>query len=378
MTLQPTQSTFDPAIPSFSGFDDLGGIDDARDVRGRTTSALEKLLEVCEGVIKQGEREKWSEFFVASGFDRHGVGDRIYNSIYRRLKDVNLKHVFFTGDDLIYFISAKANNDYGEPGSFALGLFTGCLLHLLTIRNRAQGRRTRFYINGQGNKFDYLFCGAREVDELIVDNFNGSHLCTHVGSFNGHVDYVVIMNSSGERLGSNIGSDHGEINNVIFINTNGESTALCIGSPFDSNKTKIRKNQIGNVIIVNNYGEDVAWSVGFGSYVNNVIIINADGLSGGQGIGSHLGFKGKVIRLLIYPQYNLRKEDYGTPMPEAKHIYLHDNALTEYSRLTSGHTIDELIEVANKMNGGYEEQYLNMLYGMIPPTLKRVSGCKHK
>jgi len=134
-----------------------------------------------------------------------------------------------------------------------LGLYTGCLLDLLTERRREQGLETCFYINGQGRKFDYLFSFAKHVDKVIVDNFNARSICSYIANGGGKANLVLVMNCKGDFIASDVGSDKGSnVGMVIMSNVEGQET--CFGTGGYGAKA-------GIVLLVNNKGNDMGGNV---------------------------------------------------------------------------------------------------------------------
>lgn len=100
----------------------------------------------------------------------------LYSSTYDMTKTID-----FSEQDLKDMIFTKANMDYEYQDARAIGAYTGILLQILTERKREKGKNTRFYINGQENNFNFLFYGAKDVGDLIVENFKGTYICSMLG-----------------------------------------------------------------------------------------------------------------------------------------------------------------------------------------------------
>lgn len=225
MTYQPTNPTFNPAIPSFSGFDDLGEIDEPRTVQVREKTTLDKLLKIEQRLVTNYKPRRGEHF-------------KIYQKLYPQIRE-ELNTFPFTEDDLRSLILTKANSNYCLAESQMLGLYTGMLLHLLTERNQEQGKRTSFYINGNGNRFDYLFLYAQFVDEVIVDNFVGQCICHNIAS-DGRANRIVGMNIEGQSPLLWCG-EGGVVSQIIGINIKGDNV---FDPPFSSTR-------IAQVVAVN-------------------------------------------------------------------------------------------------------------------------------
>ena len=160
-------------------FGDLKEIEGARDTQARPTTNLERLLElerrfVAEVASEVRERE------AKNNFTLHGSDAlRIFGN---KLCGQELSNIDFNERDLKTLVLTMVNSDYDSDESRkALGLYTGILLQSLTEKNVKQGKRTRVYINGYGNRFDYLFYACKHVDELVLENFTGDYICSSMG-----------------------------------------------------------------------------------------------------------------------------------------------------------------------------------------------------
>jgi len=146
------------------------------------------------------------------------LGKKMYSHIYKDTEGL-LNDVSFSEADLKSFIYTKCDVELPfHWHKIVLGMYTGCLLELLTKRNRQDGKRTRFYINGNGSTFGYLFYRARDVDMLVVENFYGLGLCNDIGANSGHADIVIVNNIKSVCGCSGFGSDNGSIDMLYMTN----------------------------------------------------------------------------------------------------------------------------------------------------------------
>ncbi|MBW3017851.1 hypothetical protein KY325_01695 [Candidatus Woesearchaeota archaeon] len=219
-------------------FEDLKGIEKEREEKVETSN-LEKLIEIGNWAIKKYRRRNFDK--------RYKVHEDMY-------KDLLKKQPEFTEADLKSYVLAKANSDYEQKERLALGFYTGCLLQILTERNNEQEKRTRIYINGHGNRFDNLFDYARTVDDLIIDNFQGEHICHGIG-INGNVNSLTILNCKGYGIASEIGAYGGKAGIILLANNNGFTTG---------SGTSFKKGKTGLFLLTNNEGDNPA-----GSLANN-------------------------------------------------------------------------------------------------------------
>ncbi len=151
----------------------------------------------------------------------------LMGSMYKHFKE-ELKNVDYTEEDIKSFIFANINRKLTEDEAKVLGLYTGCLLSILTDKNKAQNKPTKLYIDGGGARFDYLFHSARHVDELIVDNFEGISPCNGVGE-DGYANLVAITNCKGDNIGIELGAN-GKLGLVILVNNEDDEGSITAAS----------------------------------------------------------------------------------------------------------------------------------------------------
>src|SRR3989338_8008802 len=220
----------------FGLLSDLSGIQEQRDIQVREQTLLEKLINIEQGILLHVVRyiliDKFSKRIDkllnkqpnddSEEFLESGMLSSIYSYLTKELEPVE-----FSEKDLTEYILSRTNNY--DRDSLVCGVFSGFLLSLMTERNQAQGKRTRFYINGSGNSFDYLFAFARTVDELIVENFSGDYICTNIGSNGGVANQVVGLNLKGNYALADIGTDGGNVSLVLGVGIKGISALSSIG-----------------------------------------------------------------------------------------------------------------------------------------------------
>ncbi|MBI4454121.1 hypothetical protein HY636_05755 [Candidatus Woesearchaeota archaeon] len=287
-----------------SGFDALAGIEEARDVRGRPQTTLDRLLEVGEYFIKEYSGRGDIYFSNVNAMNK----DKAYVQLYQELEGQKLKGVDFTEEDLRQYVLAKANSDYSaEIQQKVLGMYTGALLQLLTERNKEQEKLTIFQFNGRGNRFDYLFYFAKFIDNIIIENFTGNGICGYIGSYNGNVNEIMCINIEGEGVCSNVGSYNGHVNSIILINGKGKFAASNIGSNKGHAEHAISINQDGDYTLADGGGH---WG-----NLEHTIIINNVGKQ--QPFSVFNASKGTAIRIADWrnhespnPEYMLRSIHY--------------------------------------------------------------------
>ena len=111
-----------------------------------------------------------------------------------------LDNIVFSQSDLENYVLSRSIQDLSDGSeSYFIGFYSGILLSTLTERNFAEGKRTRIYLDGLGNNFDYLFTHANKIDQLIVENFNGDRICSNMGAF-GSFKSIAAINCSGDYI----------------------------------------------------------------------------------------------------------------------------------------------------------------------------------
>lgn len=200
----------------------LKGINKEREIKERESTSLEKLLEIGKKIVRKYAVKlpaHFQRFYDEFKLDKL---DEPYEDIYQELKCRELKGIDFSKTDLQNLVLSFVNNNSDNYEAIILGLYTGNLLHMLTQRNKEQGKRTNIYINGYGNRFDYLFFYAKVGNNLIVENFKGNWICAFVGHREKRVNRVI----GKDIIGSN--SFHSsKIDHLVLINIDGFCTAEC-------------------------------------------------------------------------------------------------------------------------------------------------------
>ena len=249
-------------------------------VKAREKTVLEDLTEAYDGVFER---------YIKGSRYRIPV-DEIYEDMYNHLEKDVLHDISYTKGDLDDFIHSKGNTSSNNYSQF-LGFYTGCLLDLLTERNRAAGLSTTFYFDGKGISFDYLFTNARNVDKLIVDNFEGHHICSEIATSGDKVNMVVLMNIEGDCLGYRIGSRNGEAGLLISLNNKfreGMPNNLGSGVFFNSGN---RKGKLGMALMLDDsynaqIGSNIAsaeGTVGLIGLFDSKVQVPLDGVARGGG-----------------------------------------------------------------------------------------------
>ncbi|MBT5022819.1 hypothetical protein HOK51_08010 [Candidatus Woesearchaeota archaeon] len=182
--------------------------------------ALKKLKGIKPKGVKVRDQTKFEQLFnlakiVMSGFNQVKPNKFLditfkqnFDVVYDQVKSVS----DFSKNDLETFVLSLSGDieDHSENTfsdiyfddnkKYVLGLFTGALLTVLTKRNIKQNKKTIINIDGNNQRFDYLFAGARQVDQLVLKNFKGEGIGQHLAAFDGCANLVKFSNLKGNSI----------------------------------------------------------------------------------------------------------------------------------------------------------------------------------
>lgn len=198
-------------------FDKFKGIREEREIAETRKGKLEFLIDTENEIIKAGLQEAC-------------INHAVQHQFYLKLKDDLLKKTDFSENDLKGYILARTN--FFEPESrkaLLAGIYSGCLLQLLTERNNQKGKKTQLYVNGCGSRFDYLFAYAHKIDDVIIENFTGNNICDKLASHKGKANSVILKNITGLNICSEIAHDHGKIKQVMLLDSTGPAVLSGLG-----------------------------------------------------------------------------------------------------------------------------------------------------
>ncbi len=378
--VQPTQTAVKVEELRLPGLD---GMLPGADVKGREKTALEYLV-AAENVVMKDYHNK-------EGIMPEDLGP-IYLQIYERVKAELLKNVNFTETDLLDYLEFKLETDgqnkrngVYESGT-TLGLYTGCLLSLLTERNEEAGLPTSFYFDGKGKAFPFLFMGAHKVDELIVNNVNGFAIYSALGVNGGYANHIMMVNSTGMISADFIGVKGGNIGTISVINHNGASCVGSLAGGIGSDNGNVgmvllsgckgdtvvpiqaeRGGKLGLVLVTHHKGDDIARDLG--TYEGNVGLAVMNKIEGKDiGLRCHrtkAETKANVKKLLISNPREHRK-----PYNEADELVFKDESperwdevvqeyniaqlIKQLTSITKDSTKEEIMEVASQIRAIYE------------------------
>ncbi len=279
---QPTVKTEDLRLPGLDGM--LPGAK----VKGRNKVALDHLMGIGNDIAKEYVVEFNQMLDESHRACKDEYYDSLHKKIYARLKNNLLKEVQFDETDLCDFIylNLDRKSDYLEQVIF--GIYSGCLLTLLTERNREQNKRTKIYVNGEGKRFSYLFHSAKDVDELIVNSFRGESICDLVASYGGKANVIAIVNCFDYSDGTNnVASYGGKVGLVLSANSQISDLARKAGS---------NKGNVGSLISVNDYSSAAYGVAVDDGRVGLIAISNCRG-SSAQGVADGSGKAGLIFLL---------------------------------------------------------------------------------
>ena len=281
-------------------FDDLKGIQAERTPEERDAS-LVRLIEYS-GELFDNYFDKFID--ISAGTFRT---DKESQALLEKIKEDLRVKPEFTESDLKSYIFAKVGEEYeDDDGQHFIGIYTGLLLEILTERNRAKGKRTRFHINGQGNEFDDLFYGATNIDDLIVENFKGFNICTSVGT-NGTAGTVIVKDIEGGYTLHKAGGFKGRINNIIAIGLEGDHIL---------EDTAKNEGRVDLIITKNIRGKSTLLSAAYNGSVDMIVAKDIIGNGTGIGIG-HYGESNIIVyenllgkdnlfgNILFYQKYSM-------------------------------------------------------------------------
>ncbi len=246
---QPTQTAVKVEELRMPGLD---GMTAGREVRSRDKAALDYLVSAGKKVIAEYSPELDCS---VPNYSLVEDGKKVYSKMYAKLRDDLLKHTKFDEATLRSYIFMMAERNYGFMEYKALGIYTGCLLSLLTERNRDQSKRTIFCINGKGHEFNYLFNHAHDIDGLIINNLKGSGICDYVATFEGKANYIVLTNVTGYSHLFFVGGKGGEIGLILAANCGISSFGDCT-SDKDGRVGAVMLTDIGSDLLFGALGRD--------------------------------------------------------------------------------------------------------------------------
>ncbi len=360
---QPTVKAEDIRLPGLDGMLPGG------DVKGREKTALEYLIEVGNNVMSEGSN--------ASSSDQLHV---YYLGLYKRLKNDLLRGLEFSALDIESYVHMNLEDQRPSTDNQQKGIYTGCLLHLLTERNKAKNLPTRVYIDGKGRYFDYLFYHAEQADEVIVNNLKGQGICDHMANNYGRVNLILVANSQGEWIASDVAQFGGEAGAILMINCLDQLAGSRIGD--HSGRVDLvlleryrgwsslsnccsNSSQFGMVVLANNYCNDLAGKLcrhesntglffaennepanrlgnrisAYGSNMPLAVIASSRGEKLCLGAGVPKGNLGKLVL------HDLRQQDLSKFI-KAKRIIRGQEAAAEYARIRQHYRVGDIISLS--------------------------------
>ncbi len=184
----------------------LGGVLPERRVTFQPPTNLEHLLVFRNELVPKYEQ-------LLTGLSSSDAYKLLYLDLNEKAKDL-----LFDASDFNDFIIASANQpEHSEEWKIALGLFTGCLLHIWS----EQHPEIAVHINGYDTRFDYLFYFAHQVGDLFLSNIDGDYILAFAGSHGGHVGRVELQNVRGYGVGFKVGFE-GQAEKFVMNDTEGE------------------------------------------------------------------------------------------------------------------------------------------------------------
>ncbi len=227
----------------------------------------------------------------------------IYLPLFQTLSQEWLEDVDYSWKDLSDYILESAKEKLESAESLVRGIYSGCLLHLLTERNKEKKEGTDFCFDGEGKRFDYLFSFAKEVDTLHLKNCRGDGIAGYLGSYGGHLNQLLLTSSKGNALANWVGSYGGHAGTVLAGNNQGDWTAGWAGS---------ESGHVDAVLVVGNEGANAAIHAGSNKgHAGTILVANNEGDNAAGEIGSEGGYAGAALILNNrgdFPANNLAAE----------------------------------------------------------------------
>jgi hypothetical protein len=251
-----------------------------------------------------------------------------YTKVYNKIKS---DAPVFSEKDLDDYVISQSNHDFGPNNSLFQGIYTSCLLELLTRINQSEGKRTKVHINGKGNKFPFLFGIARTADEVIIEHFVGDSICRNMVE----VDTLVLQDNSGDDLARHIK------NAKTVISRGNHGDYLCGGIAYAENMYSINDDCVN------------LWSgAGFNGHINFGALVNPKFNLMHCATDIHYTFSQiKPYKFMPDPEwkYCVEKWIWGHM---TKRDYHKENPLID--KLQETNSIDDLKKLCNELHDTYK------------------------
>jgi len=367
---QPTQTAVKVEELRLPGLDGMlpGG-----KVKGRDKAALECLVETYNKVSDKYRRKL--EIVTVKSKD-------VYSEMYDEVKDRLLNKVEFNEDDLKGFIFMRSDQKHlQECESWALGLYSGCLLELLTERNEAAGLPTDFYFNGGGRTLNHLFSNARKAGNIFVNNVKGEYLCSDLGTSGGYAPFVIVANSTGSHVGENCFKGGGKGGLIMIVNHIGYDVGMKIGSGEGHDS---KGGDINLVILANNKKSTSCGAmVGqYNSHIGLILVENNEGVGTGRSISQRFSSTGLVLVAKnrgAYIGYEIGK--FNDPLGIYKEtqagfigkLVFYENKGKNLARLASAEKIFDDPESREEYENAMQEYKLKEILDLVNTVTKKTS-----
>jgi hypothetical protein len=210
-------------------------------------------------------------------------------------KNIEIKYSI---SDIIFFIKQYQRDNENWQSSRIIGFYSSFLLSQLTVENRKNGVQTNLIFDGKEGedkgRYNYLFIGLRNIDNMIIKNVSGHYCGFGIGSYGGSCNSVLINNIDGDLCGGWIGSFNGKCKKVILRNIRGYScgnniVAYCgdcgdilfnnIDGDFCGAGIAFRSGRCNNVTFKNNKGSSYGLKIAAeNGHCKNVQYLNIEGV----------------------------------------------------------------------------------------------------
>lgn len=110
---------------------------------------------------------------------------------------------------------ARKDNDWLK------GIYTGCLLELICQYKKGKEDHSIIHFDGRGMRYDNLFMFARNMTNVVIENYKGGNICFGVGIGKGEIGSLQLFNIDSE-YGIAGSIDGGNAGLISIINCKGD------------------------------------------------------------------------------------------------------------------------------------------------------------
>ena len=280
----------------------------------------------------------------------HSPAKGAFDLMSRLVKYDLLKDVNFDEDNLRDFILSRTNFDGTDKESLMLGCYSSVLFNMLYDKNKKENKPNCFYVNGGGNKFDYLFTAIPNSDVLIIENFSGDRILGTTVHKISKANIIICRDIVGSHLCESLGGGKLNLQMLIGENFKGKYGFCGVCPSIKQPHMVIGKNFFGDV----NFSTlGFVGECGFLS-IENVENINYLGAS--TGFLMNKGLKRLLYRDVFEPEFlEQAKVKYKLSPDINEELYLKERQkyriddILNLTNQTRNKSQTEIIEITNQM-----------------------------